>query len=297
MRGDEAGSVLARLPALVFDVAAPASAPQLSFGDFSRDVFEPEELRKVLADDLIRAVSEGALRPGGPERDQPVRAGGEHRVVVDAIHEQPEAFFALAQCHRGLVPLRTVADDFREPDFTAAAIDQRLNDVGTPEAGPVLAHVPPVTLHPPVLQRRPELDRRDAGGNVFGRKDLRDVVPEDVPACVPEGALGPGVPGRDLAGRRERKDGVLRDAVEDEARERLSLIVGVDGLRRWAVAVVAAHPSATLPRHRGARRDKAYMTRGYTISLPRCRSKQHTLRRAGAGRLIPRPEARSAASY
>jgi hypothetical protein len=68
----------------------------------------------VLADDLRRFVALGGPCPGVPAHD--VAAGIEHedRVVLDAIHYQPEALFAGAKQVLLLLAFRQIPRDLRK---------------------------------------------------------------------------------------------------------------------------------------------------------------------------------------
>src|ERR1700694_3181425 len=90
----EPGVVLADSPALVLRAALLPRDGELAPGLAGFDVLGAVEPREMLADDLARLVALDAARAGVPARDHAVRAQHVDGVVLDALHQQPEALLA-----------------------------------------------------------------------------------------------------------------------------------------------------------------------------------------------------------
>src|SRR6185503_10012561 len=107
------------------------------------------EDREALPDHLGRRIALQAARPLVPAHDAAFGVEHEDRVVLHAVHQQPEALLALPQPLLVLAPLREVARDLREAhELPVVAVDRGDDDVG-PEIRAVLAHAPAFVLEAP----------------------------------------------------------------------------------------------------------------------------------------------------
>jgi hypothetical protein len=102
-------SILADTPAFSFE-------PSLSPGGFKRVLRDARfaillciEPREVLSDDFVGAVAFDALRPEIPVGDIAAEVQQVNCVVANALHKQPELFFAPVQDLLGRLALGQVA--------------------------------------------------------------------------------------------------------------------------------------------------------------------------------------------
>src|SRR5690606_6469223 len=128
----------------------------------------------------------------------------------------------------GAAPLADVAGDLGEADEPAALPD-RVDDDAGPEAAAVLAHAPAFALVAAVLARLLQRARRDPRRAVLGRVEAREVEADDLLGGVALDALRARVPVGDDAVGVEHEEGVIGDALDEEAELALA---GLENLLR-----------------------------------------------------------------
>jgi hypothetical protein len=128
--------------------------------------------------------------------------------------------------------LGQVAHDLAEPAQSALLVAQRRDDAAAPEAGAVLAQVPPLVLGAPLGRRRRKFALGLAVLAVFGHVDDVSVPADDLGLGPAQDALRPRVPGDDAAPRVGEEDRVVRDRLHQQA----ELFLGAgEGWRRRRV--------------------------------------------------------------
>ena len=146
--------------------------------------------------------------------DQPVDVQAQDGIVDHPVDQKPEPFFALAEGLLGVAAFGDVAGDLGEPGEPVVVVEQGGDDHVGPELRSVLADPPALSLDAPVGDRGGQLGRRDAGRNVTGRVENREVPTDDLLRPVPLDPLRPGVPRRDHAVDVQSKDRVVDDLVD-----------------------------------------------------------------------------------
>ena len=102
--------------------------------------------------------------------------GGQPRLE---LHD-PAPFFAVPEGLLGVAAFGDVAGDLGEPGEPVVVVEQGGDDHVGPELRAVLADPPALGLDAPVGDRGGELGRRDAGGDVVGRVEDREVPADDL---------------------------------------------------------------------------------------------------------------------
>ena len=164
-------------------------------------------------------------------------------VVGDAGRETAHGFHLLrvaellfeAALVLAAAALRHVAGDLRVTEELAGAgfADRGDHHVGQ-ELGRIPAHPPALGRVPPLLRRRAEFAGRLAAGDVLGREEERVGQADDLGVGIAEDAFGPGVPADDRAVRIEHEDGVVGDALDEQAEPFVAerLIVALAAVRK-----------------------------------------------------------------
>src|SRR5262249_7050128 len=96
-------------------------------------------------------------------------------------------------------PLAHVAGNFGKADGTAAGIAHRLDHGRSPEPAAILADRPTLLLGPAATSGARQKLTRHVGRFVFGGKEQRKMLADDLGSTVALDPLGPGVPGADHA--------------------------------------------------------------------------------------------------
>src|SRR5262249_38510734 len=154
------------------------------------------ELREVLSDDLLRAITVDALGADVPGLHEPVRIQHEDGEVLHALDEQTEALFRSAHALFALLALGEIARHLRKSDERAGIVAESRDDDVRPEARPVLAETPALLFETADLLRGLEL-----GGAlplVVGRIEVGEVLADDLVRAVALDALCARVPGLDV---------------------------------------------------------------------------------------------------
>src|SRR6185503_15251959 len=162
--------------------------------------------------DFARLVALDAARARVPARDDAFRAEHVDRIVLDAVHQQPEAFLAFAQHLVVPLALAEIARDLREAEQDPLVVAQRGDhDVG-PEARSVLAQPPALVFDAALLHRLAQLLRGPIALDVLGRVENRKVLADDLLRAVLLDQRRTGVPARDMAVLVENEDRVIPHA-------------------------------------------------------------------------------------
>ncbi len=151
-----------------------------------------------------------------PVRDLAGRRDHVDRVVGDALDQQPELFFALAQRIFGGLAFRDVARDLGETDEVAVAVPDRVDDHACPEPRAVLAHAPAFAFELALRHGRLERTSGFADRPVFLCIEDREVLADDLARHVAFETLRPRVPATDDAARVQQVDRVVADARDQQ---------------------------------------------------------------------------------
>src|SRR5204862_113362 len=98
-----------------------------------------------------------------------------------------------------------------------------------PKPRTVLAHAPPLVLVTAVALRHLQLPAGLALRRFFGRIERGEVRTEDLVGAVAFDALGAGIPARDAPVRVEHEDGVVSNALDQQAEAVHASAGGGDG--------------------------------------------------------------------
>ena len=168
-------------------------------------------------DDLSRAV---ALEPFGarvPGRDVAVQVEHEDGVVADAFDDEPESLLALAQRLFGLASLGEISGHLGEPGQLASFVAERRDHHVRPESRSVLPNPPAFVLETPRIRGGAQLELGEPPGDQLARVEDREVLPDDLGGGIALDALGAGVPAQDVPVGVQREDGVVPDALDQQA--------------------------------------------------------------------------------
>ena len=180
----------------------------------------------VLVDDvedlLDRAANRLLLRPPGQplgdgidSRDPPVFVGGEHG-IADAVKGRRQILFTTSLLLFGVLAIGQVSGDLAEPSQLAVRIAKRRDHHVRPEAAAVLAHSPAFILDAALRQSGLQQRRRSVAGEVLGRVEDRDRLPDHFVREVTLDLLGAGIPRDDVASGVEHEDRIILDARDEE---------------------------------------------------------------------------------
>src|SRR5439155_9925985 len=137
--GPEARAVLANTPAFVLEATLFGGRLELELRPAARQGLERIEHGKVLAQDLLRAVTLDALRAGVPARDAALRIEQENAVVLHAVDQQPEPLLAFLERILVALLLAQVLDDLGETQQRSGAVAQGGDHHAGPEGAAILA--------------------------------------------------------------------------------------------------------------------------------------------------------------
>ena len=165
----------------------------------------------VHAGDSVPQVAE-QQQQGGQRRLELVGGDGQELVTQSngfARLDQPQPFLL------GLPALGQIAGHLDEPPEGPFRDDGGDDDV-CPEAGAILPYAPAFVLDASLLAGRLEQRLRPALGGVFRRVEDREVLADDLFRQIPLYQLSARVPGGDVTGGIEEKDGVVLDAAHEQ---------------------------------------------------------------------------------
>src|SRR4029077_5260830 len=148
----------------------------------------------------------------------------EDRVVPDALNEESEALLTLSERLFGEAALGQVAGDFGEPNEMPGMVSQRGDDHVCPEATAILADAPTLVLEPSNPRRFLELELGKTLFDFLARVKDREMFSDHFVRGVALEALRAGVPAQDVAVRVERENGVVADALDEQAMELAGLV-------------------------------------------------------------------------
>jgi hypothetical protein len=222
-RGDghvrpEPAAVLAQAPPDVDEAALFHGLLKLVLGPAAVAHLRRIEHGQMLADDLLGRVALDALRSDVPGGDPPVDVQHEDRVFAHALHQQAEAFLALAQLVLVVAPLRQVAGDLGEADERAALVAHGGDDDVGPEQRSVLADPPALVLERAVPGRHLQLVRGYVAREGVGRIETGEMAADDLVGAIALEALRAGVPRQDVSFGIEHEDGVVAHALHEQAK-------------------------------------------------------------------------------
>jgi hypothetical protein len=109
-----------------------------------------------------------------------------------------------------------VAGDLGKADVAAAGIAHRLDHRRRPEPAAVLADTPALLFGPPAAAGARQNLAPHIGRFVFGRKEQREMLADDLGSAVALDPLGPGVPGADHAIAIQETDRAVGDRTDQE---------------------------------------------------------------------------------
>src|SRR5262249_34328957 len=133
------------------------------------------------------------------------------------LHHQAQLLLAAAQRLFLLAPLGQVAGDLGVALQLAVRIAQRGDHHAGPEARAVLADAPAFVLDAALLAGAAQLFARPAGGDLVGWVEALERLADDLRCRVALDALRAGIPARHAAVGVEQEDGVVADAVDEQA--------------------------------------------------------------------------------
>src|SRR5262249_20058403 len=140
-----------------------------------------------------------------------------------------------------------VAHDFGEAPQLPALVAQRGRDAVAPKALAILPHQPTVVVGPPRARRRCEFPRRLAVLDVLGRGEAGKMLAEDFRLPVAEDALRARVPGGHAPVEVEEENGVVGQALHQQA---VLFFDPPQGTFRWLARGVARRAVPTMFVHR-----------------------------------------------
>ena len=175
--------------------------------------------------------------PGFHDVTLPVGVEHEDGVVADALDQMAEARFRvgvrLHSCEFLFfesLALGEVTRDLGEADQLALGVEHARNDDVGPKARAVLADAPRLVFEPTLARGDLQLLFALAGFDVLLGEEAREMLANDLVGGEALDALRAGVPRGHLALGVEQVDGVVADALDQEAEARFRL--GVRGLER-----------------------------------------------------------------
>ena len=127
------------------------------------------------------------------------------------------------------LPLGDVAGDLSEADQSAGLVPDRINDDAGPEPAAILAHPPAFGFERPVVLRRTQRLHRYARGAIRVGVEAGEMLADDFSGGITLQPLRTRIPVRDVPGRIEHEDGVVDDALDQQAKALLTLPQGLLG--------------------------------------------------------------------
>ena len=226
----ETAAVLAHAPAFALVVALARRGGEHARRQTGRAILAGVEPGEMLSDHLGRAVALEVLGPGVPVDDDARRIEHVDGVVLDRLHQEAKAPFAVVKRVLRRSPLGIVADDPGKADGAAVGAD-RLHDVGRPELAAILADQPSFVFGAPGVARLGEHARGETVRSLLRREEAGEMPADDLGGPIAGGPFRPGVPRADRAIDVEKANGVIRDGVDQKFK---SLPIGqpADGVGR-----------------------------------------------------------------
>ena len=143
----------------------------------------------------------------------------------------------------GLHPFRYVARDLGKPYELAGITADRIDDDRAPEARPVLAHAPSLSLEPSFFVRGRERPGRNSRGPIFLHVEAAEVMTDDLIGHVALNTFCTNIPCRDDAVLIELKDRIIDHRLHEVAEATFTFELPV--LLQFALCHVARHHSKT----------------------------------------------------
>src|SRR5262249_34289554 len=215
-RRPEPAAVLADAPAFCLVMAVARRAFENARGQARHAFFSRVEFGKVLSDDFRRGISLQPFRTGIPVYDDTARIEHVDRAILHRLDQQAEPALALVQRLLGFALLGHVTGDLGKANGAAAGIAYWLDNGGGPEPAAVLADAPALLLGPAVASSERQHPPRHVGSFVFGSKEQRKMLAEDLGGAVTLDPLRASVPGADHAVAIQQIDRIVRDRIDQE---------------------------------------------------------------------------------
>eukprot|EP01022_Parablepharisma_sp_SALTPOND_P021769 TRINITY_DN435_c2_g11_i1.p1 TRINITY_DN435_c2_g11~~TRINITY_DN435_c2_g11_i1.p1 ORF type:complete len:948 (-),score=370.43 TRINITY_DN435_c2_g11_i1:3556-6399(-) len=213
----EARTVLAQAPAFVFEAAFAQGDLQVGGGQSGQAVLLLVEHGEMLAHDLLLQVTLGALGAGVPVGHGAIGIEHVEGIVGDAFHQQPETVFGVAPRLFHAALLGTVAGDLGKADQLAVFLVDGVDHHVCPETAAVLADAPALAFEAAVAQSGVQTALGQAFGAFGGAVEGGEVTPDDFLGGITLEALGTGVPVGHHAISAQQVDGVIGDALDQQA--------------------------------------------------------------------------------
>src|SRR4051812_4006516 len=127
------------------------------------------------------------------------------------------------------LPLGDVAGDLSEADQSAGLVPDWINNNAGPEPAAILAHPPAFGFERPVALCHTQRLHRYARGAIRVGVEAGEMLADDFGGAITLQPLRTRIPVRDVPGRIEHEDGVVDDALDQQAKALLTLPQGLLG--------------------------------------------------------------------
>ena len=162
----------------------------------------------------------------------------EDGVVNNGIHKTPEPSVTLGQLLSGAFPLCDIACDFCESQERTFLVSHGIHYREGPEACPILANPPTLSLEPPSMRSRVKDSSWEAAFLILGREECRVRLANYFASFKALQPRGTRIPGDYPSGRTDQINGEIDGAVDQELK--LRGVVQLLDLGRFQLTPVAA---------------------------------------------------------